>query len=209
MKVLVVGGDILIERMFLNRGFEITTDEQNADIAVFTGGADVSPELYGEPNFASHVNKARDDKEQRKFEYLKELGVPMVGICRGGQFLNVMNGGTMYQDVESHAIGGTHPIMDVETGDTIAVTSTHHQMMRPNLQAPDYELIAYATLGGAKSYWFQDQVVRNHDGIDFEVLYYPESKSLCFQPHPEYSHKDTESYFFKILDQKSGFEEVN
>lgn len=201
MKVLIVGGCPLIEQMFVDRGYEITTDEQEAELAVFTGGSDVSPDLYGEPNFASHNYPERDEVEKRKFIYLKELDVPLVGICRGGQFLNVMNGGSMYQHVEEHAIHGTHPIMDVESGETIEVTSTHHQMMRPNLNT-EYDLIGYATLGGEKNYWFNNQVVTNKDGIDFEVLYYPESKSLCFQPHPEYGVKSCENYFFKVLEDK-------
>jgi hypothetical protein len=33
------------------------------------------------------------------------------------------------------------------------------------------------------------------------AIFYPQTKSLCFQPHPEWGHKGTEDYFFKLLDE--------
>jgi len=200
--VLVVGGDYAIERMFEDRGWEVVrflTDEP--DLVVFTGGADVSPNLYGEPNFASTTNNQRDEFERLVYRDAVELGLKMAGICRGGQFLNVMNGGRMYQDVDSHAIAGTHSLIDVDTGEEVQVTSTHHQMMRPLF--PDAKLVALANLGGEKRYW-DDSIKSVTDETDYEVLWYENSKSLCFQPHPEYGVKSTTDYFFQLLERYHG-----
>ncbi len=200
--VYVVGGDRLIEAMFIARGWEIakTGEWEDADLVCFTGGADVSPELYGEKNFASYNQRERDNLERLVYHDCLELDLPMVGICRGGQFLNVMNGGKMFQHVESHAIGGTHPIIDLGTGDTIQVTSTHHQMMRPNYDTA--EVLAIANLGGIKQSWDGAKVVTTRDENDTEVVWYEDTKSLCFQPHPEYGVKSCEEYFFKLLEEK-------
>lgn len=204
--VLIVGGDRLIEAMFVEREWEVVrflTDEP--DLVVFTGGADVSPHLYEEPNFASYTNKQRDEFERLVYRDATELDLKMAGICRGAQFLNVMNGGRMYQDVDSHAIGGTHSLVDVDTGEEVQVTSTHHQMMRPNF--PDAKLVALANLGGEKRYW-DDSIKSITDETDYEVLWYENSKSLCFQGHPEYGVKSTTDYFFSLLGRYHGFEDI-
>lgn len=197
--VYIVGGDRLIERMFEARGWEVATSlAAEPSLVVFTGGADVSPELYGEKNFASHTNKTRDDLERLVYTDCIELDLNMAGICRGGQFLNVMNGGRMFQHVEKHL--GNHPIIDLDTGTTVEVTSTHHQMMIPNLQ--DGEVIAIANLGGIKQTWDGVGVKTVRDEMDTEVVWYEGTKSLCFQPHPEYGVKSCEEYFFKQLEDK-------
>jgi len=65
---------------------------------VFTGGADVSPFMYGEKKLSVTCNDEHRD-EQEKLFFERYTKVPKVGICRGGQFLNVMNGGKMWQHV--------------------------------------------------------------------------------------------------------------
>jgi gamma-glutamyl-gamma-aminobutyrate hydrolase PuuD len=141
--VFVVGGDAAVCRMFQNLGWEVVKNFSITTPALicFTGGADVQPHLYGEHNVASYVNPARDEREMEVYTYCKGLGVPMVGICRGGQFLNVMEGGKMYQDVDNHT--ATHYLTLAETGEQFKVTSTHHQMMRP---APHGKVLAVANL---------------------------------------------------------------
>ena len=122
-----------------------------------------------------------------------------IGVCRGGQFLNVMNGGTMWQHVSGHT--GTHKIVDVTgltDGKEINVTSTHHQMMIPSESSPG-EILAYADDLSSNH---QTDSKRIHDGIDVEVIYYERTKSLCFQPHPEYPYapKECTKYFFDLVE---------
>src|SRR3546814_10813812 len=120
-KVFIVGGGAQYKAMFAKRGWEIVSDVWQADLVQFTGGADVTPALYGEKNTNSGNSPARDIEEAGYFAIARRMHKPMAGSCRGGQFLNVMCGGSMLQHVEGHAIHGT-PKLDKSD---IQVTSTH------------------------------------------------------------------------------------
>lgn len=204
-RVYIVGGDYNIESMFLSRGIEAVHNPSEANLACFTGGADVTPSLYGERNVASNSDWLRDVNEQDEYAEIQGLGIPCVGICRGGQFLNVMNGGKMWQDVNAHAIMGTHVLQmyscvgskypDLLLGKYL-VTSTHHQMMR---NGPEGDVIGTAELA---TRFFHDGNDEKPE-YDTEIVWYPNSRSLCFQPHPEYNGRrdDTEGLFFALLEQ--------
>jgi putative glutamine amidotransferase len=70
---------------------------------IFSGGADVSPLRYGEeplkPEWSGDVQ--RDSYEFELFTVCLRQKIPILGICRGVQLLNVACGGTLYQDVPS------------------------------------------------------------------------------------------------------------
>lgn len=173
---------------------------EDAELIVFTGGADVSPSLYGAKQHGATGNDPyRDSKEKVLYQRALEQEVPMVGICRGGQFLNVMSGGQMYQHVDKH--GRSHHLTDLHTGEMIYVSSTHHQMIKPS---PDAIIIATANEGGERE-WYEGQVFhKDVSKEDIEVVYYPKTNSLCFQPHPEFIGAEYESmqdYFFSLLDR--------
>ncbi|WP_417465216.1 gamma-glutamyl-gamma-aminobutyrate hydrolase family protein [Kordiimonas sp.] len=69
---------------------------------VVTGGVDVNPRLYGEKNIASAIPEPeRDALEMECLEMAFAADVPILGICRGAQLLNVARGGSLYQDVPS------------------------------------------------------------------------------------------------------------
>ena len=73
---------------------------------LLTGGEDVAPELYGEaPHPTVHVNRARDDFEIALIGEARRRDLPILGICRGIQVLNVAGGGTLVQDIPSQAAG--------------------------------------------------------------------------------------------------------
>lgn len=194
-KVYVVGGGYAYERMFKQAGYALAASMQEADLLCFTGGADVSPELYGEENVGSYCSPERDRYEEQVFDWAYAHDVPMVGICRGGQFLNVMNGGRMWQDVDNHAISGTHKAVCKYWGE-IMVSSTHHQMMRAGAGG---ELIAYANLSSFKLNDKGD----SRDLCDVEVVYYKDTKSLCYQPHPEIVNEDHQcrKHFLMLVDK--------
>lgn len=189
--VYIEDGNHQYKMLFIKLGFTVVSDPDNADIICFTGGADVSPHLYKD---AAHrytmSNTFRDAKEERLFAMAQDKGKKCVGICRGGQFLNVMSGGRMYQHVERH--GHSHYITDHETGEVVYVTSTHHQMMMPGDGA---QVIATSNLKGSRE-WFDGQVARKDVADeDYEVVFYPATNSLCFQPHPEFTGEDCEQMF--------------
>lgn len=169
--------------LFITLGYTVVNDVDRAHLVCFTGGADVSPSLYGDDkHHTTFHDEWRDAKEERLFKHCLANNIPMVGICRGGQFLNVMSGGRMYQDVTKHT--RPHAIQDVDTGEIIWVSSTHHQMMMPSEGAI---IVATSNMGGKRE-WFDKKVPRNDvSEEDYEVVFYPETKSLCFQPHPEFN----------------------
>jgi len=71
---------------------------------VLAGGADISPALYSEPAAgATDVDSERDTLEQRAWHEAQLRCVPVFGICRGLQAINVFSGGSLLQDVPSHA----------------------------------------------------------------------------------------------------------
>lgn len=88
----------------------LTTDTDELDQAfsmcdglLLTGGHDVNPRLYNE----SATSKcgipcdARDEMEKYLFTRALKEDIPVLGICRGIQFMNAVLGGTLYQDLPS------------------------------------------------------------------------------------------------------------
>ena len=73
------------------------------DGILLAGGEDVDPEIYGERVKYNSVktNRARDDFEMALLQNGLRLRLPVLGICRGIQLINVQFGGTLYQDLKS------------------------------------------------------------------------------------------------------------
>lgn len=104
---------------------------QDFDLVCFTGGEDVSPDLYGHRNLGSGNSPRRDAVEQEVYDLAAQWKLPMTGICRGSQFLNVQMGGTMVQHLKKNHGGGKHLMMTTMPDDDVRdmeVTSSHHQM---------------------------------------------------------------------------------
>lgn len=195
-KVWLTQPDVDIQKMFIRHGHEITFDLKAGNICVFPGGSDVIPVLYGEkPIPGANYSLARDLREV-KFHRIIPRNIPKIGICRGAQFLNVMCGGSLWQDVDGHL--GNHMLIDGKTKEEIEVTSTHHQMMIPPSHA---RILAWANKSNRKENE-KEIFEREPDGISFdpEVVWFKDEKTLCFQPHPEYNVKSCEEYFFHLLD---------
>ena len=194
-------------RMWAGRGFKVTSDIDAASIICFTGGEDVSPVIYGHRNVRdangrelSYCNRRRDDRDALAYGIALADKKFQVGICRGGQFLNVMNEGTMWQHVNGHT--GSHNAMDVMTGEVIKVTSTHHQMMRPHA---DGTILTVARESSFKLGWEEEWHIEHGDKSeldDVEAIWYDQTRSLCFQPHPEFEGADEcREYFFQLVER--------
>ena len=151
-----------------------------AEVIVFNGGADIGTSIYGEKPIAEGIPlepSERDKYEIAIFDKYRDQSILKVGICRGSQLLNCLNGGTLWQDVNNH--GSSHDMFFIPTEEVIRVTSTHHQMMRPG---PDGEVLGTATRSTRKN----ADGVMSSNAIDIEIVWYPATSTLCIQGHPEY-----------------------
>lgn len=125
---------------------------ERADGLLVTGGADVSPDLFGEqpvPALGS-VTPLRDRVDEIALRVATARDLPVLGICRGIQSMAVFAGGTLVQDIPSQVSGavqhgqkapgwhGSHEI-EIEAGSLLAqltgrpramVNSFHHQAVK-------------------------------------------------------------------------------
>jgi len=152
-------------------GEPIPLDERTDDAAretaladmdglVISGGADLDPARYGEPAAGSHTPEpGRDEIDGAAFAAAQERRVPVLGVCRGLQAINVFSGGTLLQHVAGHesepypSPAVTQHAMTIHQGTRLAgivgepgslvVNSYHHQAVTPDRVAP--ALIASAT----------------------------------------------------------------
>lgn len=70
------------------------------DGVIIGGGSDVDPKLYGGDEVAAHrLNLARDRFEVEIIRRALTKPLPILGICRGAQLINVVLGGTLYRDI--------------------------------------------------------------------------------------------------------------
>lgn len=159
---------------------------EDCDVLVFNGGADIGTDIYGEKPISAVIPQTpskRDMAEMKVFyDYPDKF---KLGICRGAQFLNCLNGGTLWQDVDGHH--SDHMMCDLRTGKLYRATSTHHQMMRPHQTGHLIGVSSEATRKRA------DGIVEHFEidvpwvkAQDVEIVWYPASRSLCIQGHPEY-----------------------
>ena len=138
---------------------------EGMDGLLLSGGADVDPARYGRPaSGARDVEAGRDELEAEAWAASQARGLPVLGICRGFQAINVFSGGSLLQHVDGH-IGAswghgpaaTHPIRvgpgtrlarilfpTNARGGVLTVNSYHHQAIRAHDLAPGLVVNAWA-----------------------------------------------------------------
>ncbi|WP_236024914.1 gamma-glutamyl-gamma-aminobutyrate hydrolase family protein [Arenibaculum pallidiluteum] len=73
---------------------------ERLDAVVVGGGDDIEPSLYGlEVTPAVRIDPERDRMELRMLDCTRARGIPVLGICRGSQIINVHQGGTLHRDI--------------------------------------------------------------------------------------------------------------
>ncbi len=113
---------------------------EGCDALLLPGGADIDPTMYGQQVCGSEgIDTQRDSKEKEAVELFLRLGKPIMGICRGCQFLNVYFGGTLHQHVPQHPredgkdalhyTSTTDPELISIYGKRFIVNSAHHQTL--------------------------------------------------------------------------------
>lgn len=189
-----------VNQLFVNAGFKIEHNPRKfgCDILVLTGGEDINPMMYGEkPISGVYFSNRRDSFEQEMVELFKDT--PKIGICRGGQILNVLAGGKMWQDTDNHQ--WPHMVLDKNTGDTFKGSSIHHQMMRPGAGG---EVLLIADESTYVENEKQMVLKENEPFDDVECVFYPAFKAFCFQGHPEIGNRQEVEWFFNQVHEKLG-----
>ena len=165
------------------------------DGLLFTGGHDVDPKIYKavKRDICGKTCKIRDDMESYLFGKALEKDMPVLGICRGIQFMNAYLGGTLYQDLgteynckaehhmtppydrEAHMVNvipNTLLAGIIGEGEH-AVNSYHHQAVK--CVAPGVEVMA-----------------ESEDGLVEALSVRNKSFTVGVQWHPEFSYKRSE-----------------
>lgn len=172
------------------------------DGLLLSGGVDIDPKYYGEENTGKSVeiSSAMDESEQILIKLAMEADLPILGICRGMQSLNVFCGGTLIQDIPSErGVSVVHRLDKPETAfhnitvekdsplsETIGfgthrINSYHHQAVKK--LSPEFSACAFA-----------------EDGI-VEAIYHKNKKFILgVQWHPERDYHTTPDSK-KILDK--------
>ena len=117
---------------------------------ILTGGEDINPLEYNDTinlKVCGEINYERDTLERKLFDFAFDNKIPLIGVCRGMQMMNVASGGTLFGDIPTeigtkviHRNNGEvfHEIALCDTStlifpigiDTIMVNSWHHQGLK-------------------------------------------------------------------------------
>jgi len=93
-----------VEIIKLSYHLDNLNDIEKCNGIVLTGGDDINPRLYNQPDFLMYVDPKEIDERRDAFEWkimqhTEENQKPFLGICRGLQFANVYFGGTLVPDI--------------------------------------------------------------------------------------------------------------
>lgn len=110
---------------------------ERLDGLCLAGGVDVDPAEYGESRHVhlGNVDRARDEAELTLTRWALETDLPVLGICRGIQLLNVAAGGSLYQHIPDQVFGAsTH---DYKLAESPWERTTHKVLVEPHCLLAD------------------------------------------------------------------------
>jgi microsomal dipeptidase-like Zn-dependent dipeptidase/gamma-glutamyl-gamma-aminobutyrate hydrolase PuuD len=176
----------------------------NLDGVIMTGGEDISPLWFNEEPLQAlgEVDPIRDEYDLKLIKLTYDRNIPLLGICRGEQLINVAFGGTLYQDIPSqrgsknlvkhnqkmpgeyasHTISVTpnSQLAEIIGAGTQGVNSFHHQAVKD--VAPGFRVVAYSA-----------------DSVPEAIEAWPNHPVLGVQWHPEILTAGGDTTMFKIF----------
>ena len=138
-------------------------DVERCDGIMLTGGNDINPRLYNQPEYLVYchqkdIDEKRDEFEWKVLQHTEERQLPILGICRGLQFVNVFFGGTLVPDIPAFGKFNHSKfeegkdrdhLIEIDTNSLLykiagqekgEINSAHHQ----SVDMPGYGLVANA-----------------------------------------------------------------
>jgi len=143
---------------------------------IFSGGSDIGLDYASlKKDQAVEISQERDNQESNVLEFALKNNIPIFGICRGMQFLNVKFGGDLISDLSSISPEcvrkhdrNEHDMILIKENEKIRINSFHHQGFTEKMTAPDFEILAISP---------EDRVV--------EAFRHKKLPILAVQWHPE------------------------
>ncbi len=194
---------------------------RSLDGLLLTGGGDFAPSCYttADEGVSSDIDPEEDAWDIALTVAAREAGVPLVGICRGMQALNLALGGTLEQDISErpnhppipdtpeHAVAYRHPVTIVpgsRLGRILGVTergvnSIHHQAVER--LGDGLVAVAHAPDGTIEGLEYRGDDGGDPDGAG------PEADgwfALAVQWHPERMEHGVDQHIFEDLVERAG-----
>ena len=127
------------------------------DALVISGGIDISPSVYGKKTEIAKTDPKRDAMEMKLLDNALKKNLPVLGICRGMQMINVFCGGTLHLEIHELDLNRPHPktplpkkrifidrhtkLREILKVEECIVNALHHQAIEKN--APGFETAAH------------------------------------------------------------------
>jgi putative glutamine amidotransferase len=196
-----------IELVLLSHEKNNTEDIPTCDGFILTGGIDTDPSFYNGPdnypNRPDTFKPERDCFEKEIYEYSQLNKIPVLGICRGLQLINVLEGGKLIQDLDrgnqkhrkvdsdkEHTVEANKgSLLHDVAGTTFGhVNSAHHQAVDPGAIGKNLKVNVLADDGTIEGLEFIDKTNK--------------AFMLCVQWHPERMKQKEENPFSQKLKEQ-------
>ena len=150
---------------------------------ILSSGNDINPKLYNSDEKSESVSIKRDSTEKSILEIAIKKGIPVLGLCRGMQFINVFFGGKLI-NIKNDA---KSKIMHVASNHRIKITSKDAEKLIGN----NFEVNSYHNNGISQETLSKELMAfaKSEDGL-IEGVYHPNLPIAAIAWHPERKSPD-------------------